>query len=549
MKDVPRVLLGMLAVALAVGAFALAFSSNPPSPAPAKISSEDAAGAVSVSPTTLAKGADELTTNAGAMAALSGAFAATLSSTVTPADQPGLPPPTPPAISSAAYQQGMILRRNGDYQNAAKSFRAALGEKPEPSSAREIQFRLGETSWLAGDLDGATSAFTALLAQNSDDNLAVRAHYFLSDVFTQRKSYTQAIAELRAYRAQTHTLMGEIDAQIGDLFLIAGNSSQAIAQYELALHDSTLSSSQRVDFLERIAGAETSLGHPEIAATRLGEAFQAASDNETRAEAEYRWGLALDASKDHATALTHWQHALATYPDQDGGYESLVALLDGQASVDDYQRGLADYYSKSYSPAVLAFNRYIAANPKNSAAALYYEGLAYLENGQTSLAVSTFDALLLKYPNDSRRADALYNKARAYDAATDTDKAVAAYNQFADLYPTDSRADDSLWKAAQSLHNAGRVSDARAEYEKLVANFPSSPNSAPAIFIVGFDYYLSEDYVNADASWKKVAKLYPGTVDADRALYWLGKLASSQGNSASAQQYFKQAVTTPHSVL
>src|SRR5581483_9427127 len=139
--------------------------------------------------------------------------------TELPTDAPGLPPPTLPANSSDAFQQGIIMRRNGDYERAATAFRTALQENPDPALAREAQFRLGEASYLAADFTNAVPALEAVILQSDADSLAARAHYFLGDILTQQQKYDSALQHLRAYRQRTRALMGEIDREIGDVLL------------------------------------------------------------------------------------------------------------------------------------------------------------------------------------------------------------------------------------------------------------------------------------------------------------------------------------------
>lgn len=547
MKFAPRVLFIVLVLALAAFttlALAIAISNNQLAQVDNSIGSPSGHASVSnpMSP-------DIADIGSGLASSPAPSIAPTMAATSPPSPTTSAPiaPPTPPAISSAAYQQGMTLRRNGDYSHAADSFRAALAEKPDASTAREVQFRLGESLWLAGDMQNATTALNTLIAQSSKDSFAARAHYFLADILSRQKSYPQAIVQLRAYRAQTRSLMGEIDEQIGDILQQSGNAGAALTQYNLASQDATMTAEQKADLFEKIAEVQSNLGHPDLAAARLGDAYAIAPNDQARADAEYRWGLALDNAGQSDAAISHWKHALAAFPGQDGGYQSLVELLNRDVPVDDFQRGLADYYAKSYDMATAAFDRYIASNPKNGAAAWYYEGLAYFDHGQNLSAVKAFDSLLRNFPKDRHAPDALFIKARAHDRASQTDTAVATYNQFTATYPGDSRADLSLWKAGQSLDTDGRHAEARAQYDKLATLYPGSSLTATSLFSIGFDDYMSGDVASATARWKTVAKLFPNSVDGDRALFWLGKVANAAGDGKSAKNYWNQAATAPRS--
>ncbi|MGE5140764.1 MAG: tetratricopeptide repeat protein, partial [Rudaea sp.] len=304
--------------------------------------------------------------------------APTATSTATPTGIPPVAPPTPPPASSAAFRQGMMLRTNADYANAAVSFRAVLSENPEPGLAREAQFRLGENLWLAGKLDEAAAELNKLIAANGTDGLAMRGHYFLAQVLIAQKNYSAAVEHLRAYRAQTRALAGEMDAEIADTLLAMGDDGGAMKQYGVALADPTLTNAQRVQFLIKLSRAYTALGSTGEAVARLEQAFAIAPDDENAAEAEYRWGVALDAMGQHAKAVAHWRHAVEAYPAEDDGYNALVALVDAGEPVDDYLRGVIDYNADAYDAASAALSRYVNANPGNNAAALYYLGRSYM---------------------------------------------------------------------------------------------------------------------------------------------------------------------------
>jgi soluble lytic murein transglycosylase len=458
-----------------------------------------------------------------------------------------LPPPTPPFVSNEAFQQGMTLRRNGDYAHAADSFRAVLNGNPNPELARQAQFHLGESLALAHDNANATAALTTLINANGDDELARRARYFLADLYTTAHSYSQAIEQLRAYRAQTYALMGEIDSQIADVMLAAGDNVSAIAQYGVALQDQTLTASQRVDILKKLADVYSKSGQPTLAAARLGEAFNLATTNASRADVEYRWGLALDAAQQHSAALTHWRHALAAYVETDGAFNSLLQMVNAGESVDDYQRGVADYYHGSYDLAIAALNRYIKANPNHTAEPHYFVALSYQKNGSSANAIKVFDEIIQTHPKDKRVPDAWYNKAAAQSRLGDAGAAAATYTQFAALYPSDSRAADALWTAARLLDTAGRSDEALAQYQQLAAKYPASSYAPKALVNVGLDYYLAHDNASAQARWNLVAKTFPNSTEADRARYWLAKLAQARGDNSAAMQLFRQVAQPPRS--
>lgn len=465
--------------------------------------------------------------------------------TPEPTDEPEIPPPTPPANSSEAFQQGLTLRRDGDYPSAATAFRTALGEDPDPALAHEAQFRLGESLYLAGDFTNAVPALQAVIDQKADDNLAARAHYFLGDIFTQRQAYADALTHLRAYRQKSRALTGIIDEEIAGVLSANGDTAGALAQYNTALQDGTLTPARRVEIYTKIADLLSGTGKPAAAVDELAKAFAIAPDNTTRADVEYRWGAALQAAGNETGAITHWKHDLASYSDQEGAYQAVLKLIDvGAPNIDDLQRGIADYYHGAYDQAITAFRRYLAANNSTNAEPLYFAALSYLANGSPSGAMRNYDAIINGHPKDKRVPDAYYGKAVAQGRAGNLDAALAAYRQFATAYPNDARADDGLWQAANLLDGAQRFADAAKVYEELAAKFPASIWAPTALFNAGVDHYLVQDVTHAKASWNAAIKNYPAAPSADSSAYWLGKVAQAAGDK-TAPQLFQQAAKPP----
>lgn len=463
----------------------------------------------------------------------------------SPTEEPGVPPPTIPANASDAFQQAMTLRRNGDYVRAATAFRTALRENPEPALARQAQFRLGESLYLALDFTNAVPALEAVITENDGDDAATRAHYYLADIFTQQQKYEGALEHLRVYRQRTRALMGIVDGEIGDVLLASGDSAGALNEYEAALGDAAFTNAQRVATLKKIAEVHTARGEPAEAAARLGEAFPLAPDDATRASVEFLWGQALYASGQEDAAIAKWKHTLATYTTQGGAHLAVARLVELGVEVNELQRGIANYSVGSYDLAIQAFRRYIASNEVPGAEVLYYAGLAYQRKGDPVSAIRNFDVLLQSYPNDRRAADAMYGKAVSQIRAGNITDALATLRVMLKEFPNDTRTDDGFWNSGLALESSANHAPAAAVFAELARTFPASNFASNSLFNGGVNYYLTQDYTRAEALWRTAIQNYPTTQNADAAAFWLGKLKRLQGDEASAGEFFRIAAQAP----
>ncbi|HEX9075874.1 MAG TPA: tetratricopeptide repeat protein [Anaerolineae bacterium] len=469
----------------------------------------------------------------------------------TPEPTPDVTPtPSPEPTATPAYvfgpdpfSQGLIARRNGDYARAIAAFQATLNSGPAPELAREAQFRLGEAFWLYNDDVRAINAFGGYLQGNPDGAHAPESHYFLGDAYRALKDYDDSLAQFKMFRDQTQMLAGDIDATIADIMVLAGDADGAIAQYDHALQDTTLAATARINILMRVADVHQGRGEPAKAAARYVDALAIATDSRTRADLDLRAGEAYASAGQTDQAIARWTEAFVKYPEQPGAYKSLVDLLNNSVAVDDFQRGLVDYYAASYDAAISAFQNHLKSDSPRTGDAHYYLASSYARKGAYSQAVAEYDIILKSLAKDKRVPDAYMGKASAYGLLGKIDDAVAVYKKFAAALPDDAQADDALWSAARLLDRSQRYGDAADLYESVQSKYPSRERASEALFWAGFDYYRGKDYKTAMARWQSVSKDYAKSSFYSRALFWLGKAATARGQGDAAKTYWNQAST------
>ncbi|MCX7840211.1 MAG: tetratricopeptide repeat protein [Anaerolineae bacterium] len=484
-----------------------------------------------------------------------GAFAVACSSSFgipTPVTTPtrALPVETPtpeaaesptPVFSSDPFNDGMIARRNGDYRRAIAAFQRVLDSSPSPDLEREARYRLGEAYWLYGDYPRAINTLLAYVQGNPNGARVPEARYLLGDAYRASKDYANAIEQWRWYREHSPTLAGDTDARIADVFVLLGDTTTALAQYDRALQDTTLTNSARVSILQRAADVHTGRGEHALAAARYDAALAHTADARTRADLLWRAGEAYARANQLDTAIARWKEAITKYPEQSGAYQSLVQLVNRQIAVDEFQRGLVDFHAGAYDAAIAAFRRHLQ-NPGTArdGDARYYIAQAYARQGAYDKAIAEYDVLIKTLPKDKRVPEAYLGKAAAFAAIGKVDDAVTTYRQLATTLADDPLADDALWRAAVLLDRANRYRDAARVYEELHTKYPARERAAEALFWAGFAHYQNKDYATARARWQSVVKQYPQSSFYVRALFWLGKIAQGQGQVAEAKNYWSQ---------
>ncbi len=359
--------------------------------------------------------------------------------------------------------------------NAAGRAAIDKGEAIAPVNAADLAaFHLGRARAATGDHAGAIDAYRAYLQNNPD--MAAYVQPLIADAYEALGDSAGVIAALEGSLdapAQRFKAVAN-RARLAALHLTQGDYTAAIAQYD-AIHD--------------IARTEATKGQMTVLA-----------------------GQAEIAAGNVAAGQERFRQANADYPRAAESYQALVALVDAGAPVDEYQRGVVDFYAAAYQPAVDALARYVAAAPADFQpdahlfAAWSYEGLGDVVNalaqldafaefepgralweraellrraGRGAEALAAYDAYLAEYAADDTAA-VNWSAATLADAEGQPD-AAERYVALADAYPFDENTPAALYRAAELLAGAD-AEEADTLRRRLIAQYPANGYAAETYF-------------------------------------------------------------------
>jgi soluble lytic murein transglycosylase len=266
-----------------------------------------------------------------------------------------------------------------------------------------------------------------------------------------------------------------------------------------------------------------------------------------RAKIEYLAGQALAAAGQIDGAHVRYRRAVDNYPEAEYAYLSLIELVDAGIEVDEFQRGLVDYYAgaaypDAYGAAIQAFDRYLGADPAERAdAAHYYKALTLRKLEQPVAALEALEALIEGYPESEYLTRAWREKAATYAWMGDNDAAVKAYRDLAAFFPADELAPTALWRAARLREREGAHEQAAARFEDVQASFPAFKDADEALWRAGLAHYRAGDSDQAILNWQSLLENYAASPYRDKTLYWLGKLGV-RDESSSDGDYWEQLV-------
>ncbi len=447
--------------------------------------------------------------------------------------------PTPlPALLMAA---GNLSLANGDYLLAREQYQAALASSGERAAQAEALFGLGKTNFLYENYPLALESLRTLIQSHADAKQVPQAYFLLGETYSSLDRYQEAADAYGKYlELRPHLLDAYVQEERGDMLYALGKYDEAVTAYQAAL--AATGQLNPVGVKVKIGNSYRNGGNPEGALTLYDEIFTSTSNDYLKAQMYLLSGRALLQLNRADEAYNRWQYAISNYPLAYDSYSALVALLDAGQVVDDFDRGLVDYYAGQYAVGLIAFDRYIANNPDHGGSSLYYRGLTLRELGEHKKAVESWNEFIANYPQN-QHWDTAWDE-RATVQWINLDQYTAAAQSLVDyvrLKPDSPLAVDYLMYAARIYERANKLEESAVLYESLPTRYPSNDSFGNALFLAGILRYRQEKYPQALLNFKLALKLAANVSDSARAQLWLGKTYQITNDRVNAQQAWQNA--------
>ncbi len=463
--------------------------------------------------------------------------------TAAPTNTP-LPTPTATPIPIEVVHEGERSLRNGDWDSAAIAFQTVLTDPGASQDERiHAQIGLAHSSLKRGDFGAAQTVLDSFLAEQPDHSERARAFFLRGEAKAGLGDWQGALDDYAAYLTLRPGLIDStIYERIGDGHLALGNVEEATAAYEQAIAAET-NVTANLALREKAATIYRSLGNPGAAVTHYEVIVEQSTSNTRRATAAYSIAQTWFEAADYDNAYAQLEHVFMTYPQQ---YEALTALrelLDAGYEVDQYQRGLVNYYQGQYEIAIGAFLNHIAAlsgNPPPEVHLLI--GRAYRYQGNLDSALSTLEGLVTRYNPDTGSAwgDAWIEIGGIYAELGNTDSAFETYDTFIEDNESLPQVPDALFAAGQLAQSIGDIERAISYYQRLGADYPDDSRAAAGLHDLGMTLYRSGDFATAETVFTNASQ-YASNPNPANSLYWLGRSYQQTNQPGEAATAFSNA--------
>lgn len=452
------------------------------------------------------------------------------------------PTPTPTPLAEVRITSGDVALMQGFYSDSSSLFSLAQAQTGDIEIQSASLLGLGRVQYDQGDCSGAQTYFNSLFSQYGQTSSAGPAHYFSAECLMQTGEYLVAAAQYDLARPFfTGTLEDYLYEKQGDAFASASDYSNALVAYQSALQYPGSLDSDSVTL--KLADTQFRVGDPDTALQTYYDLYNNTTNDYTRAAANYHIAqIYLNLSMPEQ-AYARLLDSVYNFPRSYDTYLGLVQLVDGGIEVDEFSRGLVDYYAGVYSLAIDAFNRFLGQTPDNNGTAYFYLAVSLREIGQPEAAVEQFNILIQGYPDNPLWAMAWDEKAWTQwvylNAFGDAGQTLI---DFVAQAPQDPNAADYLFEAGRIYERNSDLNLASSTWQRLINEYPGNESSYRALFLAGVMEYRLGNYSNALTIFQRCVALAADGSEIAAGQLWIGKTLLLQGDAAGAQAAWQAAV-------
>ncbi len=451
------------------------------------------------------------------------------------------PSPTPtPEVRLLTGEQAFL---DGDYLRAQTEFQAALSSATDSEMRAVALWGLGRVEYAAGNNGKALMDLGNLTTNYPDSPNVARANFIMGEIYMTLERYIEAAQAFGTYLSLRPGVLDSLAQEnLGDAYISAGNYTDAISAFKSAQTAPHIGDDTSLQI--KLAQAYVSSGDSTNAFVIYESITKASSNDYIKAQIDLLTGRLYLSLGQTDQAYERFLDAVNNYPMSYDSYSALVTLVNANVPVDEFNRGLTDYFAGQYGYALDAFQRFITATPKNNGTAPYYHALALLNLGTYQEGVDELTNFITNFPDNKNWQSAWGEKAETqWSELGDNAAAAQTYLDYAKADPDIMFAPQALLNAGRNYERAGRLDDAARVWESLADSYPGSDLVPQALFLAGIVRYRAVRYDQALVTFQRDLQLSTAVDDRARAYFWIGKTQQVMGDNASAQSSWQQAAS------
>ena len=427
----------------------------------------------------------------------------------------------------------------GQLDKAEELYQDAYQQATDEELKAQALYGLGRSYFSARRYTSAADAFTRILGQFPNAKVIADSYFMLGRTYNETGEYLQAAVSYQKYAQLGAGILSAYALTLqGDAASAGADYTQAIHAYQAAMQADPDADPSSLNL--KIGQAYDALQDYTSSIQYYQNVYNNSKDDYARATANLLMGQAYQKLNLPDEAHKRFLDSVYQFPKAYDSYTALTILVADDYPVNNYVRGLVDYYAGKYDYAIDAFERYLASNPDDNDGTVYYfEGLSHYFNQEPRKAIANYQTLIDNYPGNAYWSAAWDEKAYVQWAVLgEYTNSAQTYLDFVSNARTSPDAPNYLFEAARVYERNDDLENASKTWLRMMDEYPSSDKSYQGLFLAGItDYRLGK---NDDALkiFQRLLVLATNASEKARAYLWIGKCYQALGNQDNAKNAF-----------
>lgn len=452
------------------------------------------------------------------------------------------PTPTPTPIPEVRITLAEKSFFEGDYQSAIIELQQAKANATEINLKAAADIRLAQIYISESRFSEASNLLSPYLEDETIENeQKAKAYYYYG---ISQENLNNPVESARGYLGYTQFLPGKLDIfmleKAGDVYFQANMLDDALTYFNMALEADQTGNTANIKIkVGRIYAAQ--LDHTN--AIRIFMEVHDASPNEyVRAQMNLLSGQSYLALGLPEQAYARFQESVQNYPKAFDTHSGLVALVDANIPVDEFNRGLTNYYVGSYGLAINAFLRFMEQNPDHNGNSLYFIGLSYQKMDDPVNAIVYWNKLINNFPDNIFFLDAWEDIAYTQWAYLNQySNGAQTLLEFANSYAGNENAAEAILEAGRIFERNNQLTDAANTWSGLIDLYPQLEISSQGLFLSAITNFRLSKFDQALSQFQRYLLLTSDPEKKAAAYFWIGKTYEKLGDKEKSDLAWQDA--------
>ncbi|HSM25143.1 MAG TPA: transglycosylase SLT domain-containing protein, partial [Anaerolineaceae bacterium] len=452
------------------------------------------------------------------------------------------PTPTPTPVPEERITIAETSYFEGDYQKSIAELELAKNNSTDDNIRALSDIGISQIYILQTKFSDASNILLPIIENKSiKEDIRAKASYFYG---VSQENLNNPIAAAQGYTGFNQFSPGKLDSfmyeKAGDVLNQFQYYDEALEKYQLAIDQ--IQSGDSLTIKIKIGKIYAAQADHTNAIRVFMEVYDSSPNEFTRAQMNLLTGQSYLALGIPEQAYARFQDSVQNYPRAFDTHSGLVALVNAGIPVDEFNRGMTNYYAGSYGLAINAFLRYIDQNPDHNGNAYYFIGHAYRRIDEPQNAIFSWDYLIDNYPENLFFVDTWKDIAYTQWAFLNQyGNAAQTLLTFAENYPLNDEAPAAVVEAGRIYERNNQLTDAATTWATLIDLYPQMEISSEALFYSALTNYRLTKYDQSLSQFQRYLLLTSIPEQKASAYFWIAKVYEQLGDLEKSQSSLMEA--------